>query len=185
MLKRNIRLIATFVFLVSLFILFEITGIRQNINLDYIQNIFQTHWLTGSMIFILLFSIGNLVQLPGWLFLAAAVLTLGKTYGGLITYLAAVSSCCITFGLVFMLGGDALRKLESPLAKRLLSRLDEYPLKTIILLRSIFQTAPPLNFTLAVSGVPFRQYLLGTLLGLPLPITVYCLFFGSIKDFLI
>ena len=41
----------------------------------------------------------------------------------------------------------------------------------------MFQTVPALNYTLALSGVPFRAYLIGTLLGLPLPIALYCLFF--------
>jgi uncharacterized membrane protein YdjX (TVP38/TMEM64 family) len=41
----------------------------------------------------------------------------------------------------------------------------------------LFQTVPALNYTLAVSGVRFRAYLAGTLLGLPLPILLYCLFF--------
>ena len=41
----------------------------------------------------------------------------------------------------------------------------------------LFQTLPALNYALAMSGVKFRDYLIGTLLGLPLPIFLYCLFF--------
>jgi len=46
-----------------------------------------------------------------------------------------------------------------------------------VMLRIVFQSVPALNYTLALSGVRFRDYLTGTLLGLPLPIAVYCLFF--------
>jgi len=46
-----------------------------------------------------------------------------------------------------------------------------------VLLRMLFQTLPALNYTLALTGVKFRDYLIGTLLGLPLPIALYCLFF--------
>jgi uncharacterized membrane protein YdjX (TVP38/TMEM64 family) len=45
------------------------------------------------------------------------------------------------------------------------------------LLRILFQTVPALNYALALSGIRFRQYLTGTLLGLPLPIALYCVFF--------
>ncbi len=45
------------------------------------------------------------------------------------------------------------------------------------LLRVVFQTVPALNYTLALSGVRARDYLIGTSLGLPLPIALYCLFF--------
>ena len=39
---------------------------------------------------------------------------------------------------------------------------------------------PALNYTLALSGVRRRDYLLGSLLGLPLPLLVYCFFFDRI-----
>ena len=39
------------------------------------------------------------------------------------------------------------------------------------------QTLPALNYALALSGLRLRHYVLGTLLGLPLPIAVYCVFF--------
>ena len=93
------------------------------------------------------------------------------------TYLAAAISCCLTFFTIRWLGGDALRLLKNRFAIRLLSHLDERPVRSIFLLRCLLQTAPPLNYALAMSGVKFRQYLLGTLLGLPVPITLYCVFF--------
>jgi len=45
----------------------------------------------------------------------------------------------------------------------------------------LFQTVPPLNYALAMSGIRFRDYLVGTLLGLPLPIMAYCLFFDYLS----
>jgi len=44
-------------------------------------------------------------------------------------------------------------------------------------LRMLFQTAPAVNYALAMSGIRFRTYLIGTLIGLPLPIAAYCIFF--------
>ena len=75
------------------------------------------------------------------------------------------------------MGGDALRNLNGELAKRLLSQLDDHPIRSTVLLRMVFQTVPPLNYALAMSGIRYRDYLVGTLLGLPLPIMAYCLFF--------
>jgi uncharacterized membrane protein YdjX (TVP38/TMEM64 family) len=39
----------------------------------------------------------------------------------------------------------------------------------------IFQTAPPLNYALAMTGVRFRDHLIGSALGLPLPIAAIAL----------
>jgi uncharacterized membrane protein YdjX (TVP38/TMEM64 family) len=62
-----------------------------------------------------------------------------------------------------------------------MQRLHARPIQSVVLLRTVFQTLPALNFALAMSGISFRKYLIGTLCGLPLPIAVYCLFF----DFLL
>ena len=62
-------------------------------------------------------------------------------------------------------------------ANRLLQGLDAHPVKSMVLLRMLLQTLPALNVALALSGVRFRSYLVAALLGLPLPLALYCVFF--------
>jgi uncharacterized membrane protein YdjX (TVP38/TMEM64 family) len=174
---RHARLIAVILFLVVVFAFFELSGLRAHLSLDFLRQQLLDNKLGGLLVFILLFTLGNLIQIPGWLFLAAAVLTLGKFWGGVATYVAACVSCAAIFFTIRFLGGDALRKLDGRVAVRLLRHLDARPAGSVLLLRMLFQTAPALNFALAMSGVPFRAYLTGTLLGLPLPIAAYCIFF--------
>lgn len=178
--RPHIRLIAVVLFLILLFAVFELTGLRAHFSLGFLQQAIRDHQASGLLIFVLAFALGNLIQIPGWVFLAAAVLTLGQLWGGVVTYIAASISCVVTFLTIRFVGGDALRKLDSPLAVSLLSRLDAHPIKSIFLLRMLFQTIPALNYTLAMSGVRFRAYLLGTLLGLPIPIALYCVFFDTL-----
>lgn len=171
------RLLAVLLFLAVLFAVAELSGLREHLSLSYLQSAIQHHRVGGLLIFVLLFSMGNLIHIPGWIFLAAAVLALGRTAGGMATYIAACVSCVVTFFAIRFVGGDALRKLDSKIAVRLLHQLDAHPIRSLVLLRLLFQTVPAVNYALALSGVRFRHYLAGTLLGLPLPIFLYCLFF--------
>ena len=175
--RQHKRLIAVVLFLLLLFALFELSGYRAHINLGFLQQTIRDNQASGLLIFVLVFVLGNLVQIPGWVFLAAAVLTLGELWGGVVTYIAACVSCIVTFFTIRFVGGDALRQLDNKVAVGLLSRLDAHPVKSILLLRMLFQTVPALNYTLAMTGVRFRAYLIGTLLGLPVPIALYCVFF--------
>ena len=181
---RYKRLIMALLFLGLLFAIFQLSGLRDNFNLEFLQRQIIDNKISGLLIFMLLFALGNLIQIPGWIFLAAAVLTLGKAGGGVATYVAASASCIVTFFIVRYVGGDALRQLDNKFAVRTLSRLDAHPVTSILLLRMLFQTLPALNYALAMSGVKFRHYLAGTLLGLPLPIIVYCLFFDYLAKML-
>jgi uncharacterized membrane protein YdjX (TVP38/TMEM64 family) len=175
--RPHTRLLATIAFLAVLLVLFELSGLREHFSLAYLRHTLADNLIGGLLVFILVFALGNLVQIPGWIFLAAAVLALGRVWGGIATYVAAILSCSVTFFAIRLIGGDALRGMKGKLATRLLSELDAHPIRSIVLLRTLFQTVPPLNYALAMSGIRLRDYLAGTMLGLPLPIALYCLFF--------
>jgi uncharacterized membrane protein YdjX (TVP38/TMEM64 family) len=181
-LRRYKRLLAVGLFLGVLLTIFEVSGLRDHFNLAFIRQLILQHQIGGLILFVLLFSLGNLIQIPGWIFLASAVLTLGRVWGGVVTYVAAVTSCAITFVTIRALGGDALRLLKNRIAVRLLRQLDAQPIASVALLRVLFQTVPALNYALAMSGIKFRTYLIGTLMGLPVPIALYCIFFNIVAN---
>jgi len=174
---RYKRLLGVVLFLVILFAIFQISGLREHFNLAFIRQLILQHRVGGLILFVLLFSLGNLIQIPGLVFLAAAVVTLDRFWGGVVTYVAAVVSCALTFVIIRALGGDALRSLRNRVAVKILHQLDAHPIGSVALLRVLFQTAPTLNYALGMSGIKFRNYLMGTLAGLPLPIALYCIFF--------
>jgi len=178
------RLALVMAVLGGLFLTFQLTGLREQFSLPFLRELLQENRVTGLLIFVAVFALGNLIQLPGWLFLAAAVLALGPLWGGVATYLAALLSCLITFLVVRMLGGDALQQIDRPLARKILARLHRQPVRSVTLLRLLFQTVPALNYTLALSGVRLRHYMIGTAVGLPLPLVLYCLFFDRIAVFM-
>jgi len=178
--RRYERLLGVGLFLGVLLTVFEVSGLRDHFNLPFIRQLILQHRIGGVILFVLLFSVGNLIQIPGWVFLAAAVLTLGRAWGGAVTYVAAVTSCAFTFVTIRAVGGDALRLLRNRVAIRILRGLDAHPIGSVALLRILFQTMPALNYALAMSGINFRTYLIGTLVGLPLPIALYCIFFDAL-----
>jgi uncharacterized membrane protein YdjX (TVP38/TMEM64 family) len=179
------RILGVLGFLVVLLIVVHFSGLRDNFSIDFLQRQILANQVTGLSVFILLFSVGNLVQIPGWIFLVAAVLTMGQFVGGVVTYVAATVSCIVTFATIRLIGGDALRRLDNRLAAKIFIKLDAAPLRSMVLLRILLQTMPALNYALALSGIKFRHYLLGTLIGLPVPITLYCFFFYYVAKVLV
>ena len=171
------RLWGAFAFTLLLLLAVELTGIRSNFNLAYVREAFHAHKVVGILLFVALFSLGNLIHIPGLVFLAAAVLSLGQVWGGVVTYLAACVSSLVTFLVFRWIGGDSLAQLQGRHARRILKTLHARPVRSVFLLRIMMQTLPALNITLAMSGIRLRHYVLGTLLGLPLPIALFCVFF--------
>jgi len=178
------RLLFVLLFLVVLISVSEFAGLREHFSLALLREKLTGNLLTGLLIFIVLFSLGNLIHIPGLVFLVAAVFALGRVNGAIATYIAASASCAFTFLVIRTMGADALRQINNKTATKLLDRLAAHPIRNIVLLRTLFQTLPAVNYTLALSGVGFRNYMLGTLLGLPVPIALYCLFFSQMAKFI-
>lgn len=175
------RLLVVVLFLAVVFLAYELSGLRDHLSRDYLQQQFLAHEIIGLLLFTLAFALGNLAQIPGWAFVAVAVLALGPMKGGAAIYMAASLSCVLTFWVIRLVGGNALREFDNALARRILAKLDARPVVSVVLLRLLFQTLPALNYALAMSGIAFRPYLYGTLLGLPLPIALYCVFFAGLS----
>jgi uncharacterized membrane protein YdjX (TVP38/TMEM64 family) len=178
--RQGWRWLAVLVFVAGLWALVEVTGLRQHLSLQAVREGFAQHRLWGLAAFTALFVLANLVHIPGGFFLAAAVLALGPMWGALTTYVAACIACTVTFVVVRALGADALRELDNALARRLFARLDAHPVRSVVLLRTVFHSVPALNYTLALSGVKLRDYVIGTMLGLPLPILVVTALFDTL-----
>ncbi|MGB0910840.1 MAG: TVP38/TMEM64 family protein [Nitrospirales bacterium] len=168
------------IFFVMVFLAVEATGLRSRLTPETIKAIFLEHTFWGLVFFCLAFSVGNLLHVPGWVFLVGAVFALGKEWGGVATILAGVCSATGSYFLIRAVGGSALRSLNNQWADRIFSQLDQRPILSVTLLRLLFQTLPALNYALALADIRFRHYLLGTLIGLPIPIFLYCYFFEAI-----
>lgn len=180
--NRYRRLYFVVIFLVLLWAVFRYSGLASHVNTQFLHERFEQHKLLGLAVFTALFALGNLVQIPGWIFLVSAMVALGQAWGGVATYVAACVTCATTFGIVRLLGGDALRNIQGRLSNRIFARLDARPVGSVVVLRLLFQTLPAMNYALAMSGIRFRHYLLGTMLGLPVPIALFTAFIGSLAQ---
>ena len=86
--------------LVLLWAAFRMSGLDAHFSVQFLHDQFERHKLGGLLVFIGAFALGNLVQIPGWVFLASAVLALGRVWGGVATYVAACATCITTFWII-------------------------------------------------------------------------------------
>jgi uncharacterized membrane protein YdjX (TVP38/TMEM64 family) len=156
---------------VGFFVVGRVTGLNASLSTERIRALTADAGLWGPIAFVLIFCVGELVHVPGVVFLAAAVVAYGRVGGGMLAFLGAVGAGSVSFIVVRTIGGTPLAAMRSSLARRIFSQLDGHPVRTIFLLRQLLWMAPPLNYALALSNVRFRSYLLGTALGLLAPIT--------------
>lgn len=181
----RLRLALLVVFLVGLFVLGAATGWTDRFTLEGIRETIAGAGLWGFAIFIGAFAVGELLHVPGFLFVAAAVLAYGRLAGGAAAYVGAVVSVVVSFAVVRAVGGRALGGLKNARVRKILDRLEERPVRVVAILRLLLWMAPPLNYALALSPVRFRDYLIGSAVGLVVPIALASAFLDWFIQYLL
>ena len=138
----------------------------------------------GFVVYIFGFGLAELLHLPGLVFITAGVLCWGHLRGWIMALIMAPLSCSVSFLVVRRIGGQALANVEWAWVQRLMSKLDEFPVKTVVVLRLIFFMAPAVNYMLALSSVNFKNFLVGTWIGLAVPLTVAVFFIDHLITYM-
>ncbi len=166
------RLVLLAVVLGALFAVGHVTGATEYLTRDRIQAFMETLGVWGFLLFLLSFAIGELVHIPGIVFVLAALVAYGRVLGAGAGYVGGLLSVTVAFLVVRKVGGQLLTDVKRPWLRRLLDRLDAHPITTIAALRAVLWFAPIVNVVLAMSSVRFRDYLIGSAIGFLVPITI-------------
>jgi len=171
---RPLLVVALFV---GLLIAGKLTGIVDRLDPDAVRALVAKSGPFGMLLFVAVFSVGELVHVPGMVFVGAAILLWGKVIGFAVCMVSSLVSISVSFFVVRAVGGKALTTMRSKLVRRMLVRLDSRPVLTVAVLRAVFWLSPPLNYALAMTGIRYRDYLAGSALGLVLPLLGVSLLF--------
>jgi uncharacterized membrane protein YdjX (TVP38/TMEM64 family) len=121
--------------------------------------------------FIVLFVGAVAVQVPGLLFVALAPTLFSLEEAWLLSVVASNLAVVLNFELVRRLGGQPLAEIENKDLRKLFDRLEEQPLRTVVLLRLVAVMFPPVTSALALTRLRTRDHFVGSAIGMLLPIT--------------
>jgi uncharacterized membrane protein YdjX (TVP38/TMEM64 family) len=179
-----LRLLGLVLVLGGLFLVGHLTGFNENFDKDALRKWVQDSGPLGSIGLIAAFTVGLLVQVPGLLFVFVSIWVYGQLMGGILAHLGGVVALSVTFLVVRAVGGKPLGEIKNKYARKIFSKLEDYPITTVIVLRLLLWYSPPMNYALALSGVRFRDYVIGSALGLLPVVAVIAVFFEAISPYL-
>eukprot|EP01062_Namystynia_karyoxenos_P054371 TRINITY_DN44700_c0_g1_i1.p1 TRINITY_DN44700_c0_g1~~TRINITY_DN44700_c0_g1_i1.p1 ORF type:complete len:255 (+),score=84.19 TRINITY_DN44700_c0_g1_i1:69-767(+) len=159
-----------------LYLVGRLTGASELLSRSKLRRYVAAAGPLGALLLCMAFSVGELLHVPGVVFIAVGAAAFPLWWACIVNYAAALCSVSTTFAVVRGAGGQLLAEVSSPLLQRGLRRLDSHPIATVALLRSVLFVAPVLNYALAASPLRYREYLLGSALGLATPVTVMTIF---------
>jgi uncharacterized membrane protein YdjX (TVP38/TMEM64 family) len=168
--RTLLRLAALVALIAALIVIGRVTGLHERLNIDYLRATVPALGLWGALVFIAAFCAGELIHVPGIVFVAVSVLVYGPVLGFGVGLLGAVISVSVSFWIVRAVGGKALTEIDKPIVRKMMAELDRRPIRAVMIMRLVLFLFPPLNYVLALSSVRFHDYLIGSALGLVPPI---------------
>ncbi|MDH3202243.1 MAG: VTT domain-containing protein [Myxococcales bacterium] len=178
------RLTLLALFLGSVYAIGLATGFNEEVTVEGIRASMRAAGIGGFFVFAGMFAVGQLLYIPGFVFVAVAGLAYGPLWGAVASVIAATISVGISFIIVRTIGGQPLKEIKTPFFKKWLDRLEEQPLRSMIVIRLFLWAIPPVNYTLAMSGVTFRDYMIAAMIGMTPPFIVISVLFGLGVDLL-
>ena len=131
----------------------------------------------GPLAFVGLCVVGVLLHLPEIVLIAIGGVVFGGVKGFVFGWIGSVAGCTCSFLLARCFLQDAFREVITSRFRRLLSldeRLERRGFLTVLSLRLVLFIAPPLNWAIAITRVRFRDYFLGSAIGVIPGIAVTC-----------
>jgi uncharacterized membrane protein YdjX (TVP38/TMEM64 family) len=124
----------------------------------------------------------GLTMFPMTVLNTAAVLVCGPWRGLEFAYIGNFASALVTFGVVRIVGRRAIRSLSGARIIALSEMLARRGVLSVILMRNIPVSYALISAAAAVSHIRFRDYVLGTAMGIVPGILVVCFLAGGIKE---
>ena len=141
------------------------SGLLEGFEVERLRAELQAYGGWAVVPFVVLYGVGIVAQIPGSVFVGAAVLAYGPVVGCAIAYAGALWGNTLSFGLVRWTGFRPLRAVQWPILSSLMRRLDAHPTSAITVIRVVFPSTAPVNYVLAMAGVGWRPFLVGSAIG--------------------
>ncbi len=130
-----------------------------------IQAMLRNSGAWGPIAFVLTFTILQSLAVSAHIFIVSASLVWPIEMAILLSWLGSMGSGLASFFFARYVGRDWVQERIPERIRAYDQRLERHGLLTVIVLRLVLFTSPPLQLGLGISSVRFRPFLLGTAIG--------------------
>jgi uncharacterized membrane protein YdjX (TVP38/TMEM64 family) len=119
----------------------------------------------GTVLFVAACALAMLANFPSALIICLSVILFGPVAGGILSFLVIASGLSLIYLVAQRLGRPVVKGLFPESFEKIEKLATRRELVNVIAVRLIFYMNPASNWLLSVSGIRYRNLLLGTLLG--------------------
>jgi uncharacterized membrane protein YdjX (TVP38/TMEM64 family) len=127
----------------------------------------------GPALFVLLFSLGNGLGAPGFLFVFPAAAVWPPWEAFLLSWLGAIGAGLVGYAFARSIGRSFVEAHLSQRMRSLDRRIEQHALRSVAAVRFTFFLSTPVHWALGLTSVSLRPLLLGSALGFAPPTALW------------
>lgn len=183
--KKSKALIKALVFLgfiITAVTVVRLTPVRNYLTAEMLSSFLQNSGYWAPLVYIILYAVGVCLFLPGTLLTGLGAAIFGPYLGFVYVWIAAM----IGSSAAFFIGRTLAREYASSLIGDRLKKYDDAiernGFATVLYLRLVYFPFTPMNFGMGITKVRFKDYALGTGLGIIVGTFIFTFFIGALRD---
>ncbi|MCH2045595.1 MAG: VTT domain-containing protein [Saprospiraceae bacterium] len=166
----------------GLILLARFTPVGEYLTIEKLRVLILDAGIWGVFIYIGIFIAAAFMGLPATAFLIFSIIVFGYWQGAGITYIAAFIGALATFYFSRLVGGKALSEIKNKRIQKIIQQAEDKPIRTLIILRTITQISPFVGYTLALTNIKSKHFIVGNIIANLIPIAYITLGVGLFED---
>ncbi len=177
-----IKAIFLLIFIAAAVAVVRFTGVREFLTVAKLGALLAAAGMWGPLAFILIYTVGVCLFIPGTLLTALGAAIFGPYWGFVYVWVAAMLGASGAFLIGRYLGREFAASLIGDRLKKYDEAVERNGFATVLYLRLVYFPFTPMNFGMGLTGVRFRDYLWGTGLGILVGTFIFTFFVGTLKE---
>jgi uncharacterized membrane protein YdjX (TVP38/TMEM64 family) len=170
------------VFVVAAIILVRYTPIKDYLSVEALERFLDAVGIWAPVVFMVIYAGGVCLFLPGTLLTGLGAAIFGAYWGFVYVWFGAMAGASIAFWIGRTLGREFAASLVGDKLKKYDDAIERNGFAAVLYLRLVYFPFTPMNFGMGLTKVHFRDYFLGTGLGIIVGTFIFTFFIGTLKE---
>jgi len=180
--KTVIKAVILVAFIVTAILLVQFTPIKDYLTEEKLTGLKDAAGWWGPLVFIVMYAVGICLFLPGTLLTGLGAALFGPYLGTVVNWMGAMIGASAAFLIGRTLGREYAASLIGDKLKKYDDAIERNGFATVLYLRLVYFPFTPMNFGMGLTKVHFRDYFIGTGLGIIVGTFIFTFFIGTLKD---
>jgi len=180
--KAMMKAMILLIFIVAAIFLLRFTPIKTYLTAEALGRFLESAGFWAPLIFILIYTAGVCLFLPGTLLTGLGAAIFGAYWGFVYVWFGAMAGASAAFFIGRTLGREFASSLIGDKLKKYDDGIERNGFATVLYLRLVYFPFTPMNFGMGLTKVHFRDYFIGTGLGIIVGTFIFTFFIGTLKD---